>query len=414
MLRRSLFFATLLTATTALAGPINYDFRFDMRSTAWNSDATSSGNWANGYRMEMKTGRLDFQGKLHEQINYRLRLRFDRPAYGFATTSGTTTTVSTSLRDSLGSYIDFAFVEYKPNENFSFQGGRLFTDTYGYEGATTSPDIYVFTDAFTYRTSSLGFGAKSVTAPALGYLGGFRLAQKFDNHEAILMVLNLTSDQVQTSTSVTTASNTFMQNKGVLGLVYKGSFFDKMWRPIISYHFGDDPSLNNATASDLTLGTGKWTWIAFGNRIMLNETARVDLDYIVHTYKDNIQTDQMTSVAGTLVYPLGMWTPQLKVAMSDRLYSYTTGTAFTAPSYIAAGATSGKVKVMSTAATIEYKPVVEANFRLHLSYQMNSYTPDSNAKFATAAAGGVSPTFGTAYTNTEVVFGMRLLGDFLK
>lgn len=371
----------LMLSTPAMAGSISYDFRFDMRSTDWNEDATTASTaFGDGYRFEVKTGRVDFKGKLYESLDYRLRWRFDKPQV--ASTSTTTGTPATNLRDNVGDWIDLAYIQHKLSDQVSITVGKFASDMGGWENQTPSPDEYLFSEAFNDTTSGSAFGSyggSSLATKNTQYYAGAKVAGFFKGQELALHVANNQADSGAATPATTT---NFNQNKGWTGLVYKGKFFDDVWSPIVSYH----------TAEAAGTSQSKRTYIAFGNNIKTGDLA-IEADLISHAIADNASNEtKINAAAVQFGYSVGNLIPKLKLATADKTVSST--------------ALSTKAKITSGGLILEYKPKVDETFRYHVAFMMNDYIPDPTGNFGA----GVGKTI----SNKEIVAGVRITGDFLK
>ncbi len=189
MLRRSLALAALLTSTSAMAGSISYDFRFDNKSTTWNDDAAALGNptgatpttatVASNNRFELKTGRVDFKGKLSDQLEYRLRWRFDR-------------TQTVAGADAIGAHVDLASITHHAAENVGVTVGKYATEVGGWEGQAPG-DYYVLSETYSgFGKTNLGIatGSPTLTNASALYLSGVRVDYGMGDHSLALQLGN--------------------------------------------------------------------------------------------------------------------------------------------------------------------------------------------------------------------------------
>lgn len=366
MLRPILISSILLGASAALAGSMTYDFRFDMRSTDWSDKAADTGNFADGYRFEVKTGRVDFKGKLNEEVSYRLRWRFDKSQ-------------ANTIKDNVGAYVDHAHLVHQVNDTFAVTAGKFASEMGGAEATNPSPDEYLFSDAYNdVSVGSFGQAGTNLAIKNTLYYAGVKVAANFGDHEVAVHAAN--PDELASA-----SQNTFNQNKGYFGVVYKGKFFEETWNPILSYHTSD---VVGGTATE----GAKKTFIAFGNNIKVGDFA-IEADYLMNTFKNTPGADEsLTGMDVNVAYNMGALTPKFKYATSER-------------STKAAGGTAVKFKADGISLALEYKPT-EDKFRYHVAYNMNTYKPDAGQNLGAGA--------GETITNSELVAGVRLVGDFLK
>jgi len=404
MLRLGIACAALLTSTAAMAGSISYDFRFDFRSDAWDSQhtqASATPGVNNGYRFTVPVGRLDFKGKLDEALDYRLRMRFDN--FQNDPTNPTQTTNLTQM-------VDLAYVRHNINDMFNVTLGKFLSDMGGAEGIDSTADQYLFSDIYsdmsaaggTTSTKNGGVGTSGAMWTGTGMAiknsldyAGVKVAGVFGDHEVAIHYANATEDSYAPGTAAAAQSQyNVNNNQGWLAVVYKGKFFDNVWKPVLSYHVG--PSYLG------TAGPGaNRTYLAFGNWINVAGW-QIEADYLSNTYKDN-GTSTVSGFTGTLTgfdvqvgYDLGNWLPKLKYASAKKSVSSTL-----------AGGTTENVGSSAYGVVVEYKPKTENNFRYHLAYMNYTYTPDNSV----SVAGGPA---GQNLTDTQIIAGCRIDGDFLK
>ncbi|MGZ3802956.1 MAG: porin [Pseudobdellovibrionaceae bacterium] len=357
-----IFFSGLMTFANAQANTLSYDFRGDWQSYIYNSAA----GLPDYTRFYLKTGRLDFRGNLNDRISYELRWGFYKPAVDTGTTN--------SKRDSLNSSVEYAYVTDKMNEMFALSLGKVNSEIGGFEGATAGPDLYLVSPNYQHiavkTLSGANLGINQSGAANILYMSGAKGDLNFLDQHIYLMVLNNISDAVDTNTN-------FNQNRGLMGVTWKGSFLDKSLIGLLSYH---EASPQSATGDP----GNKHTFISAGAKYE-NPSWIGSLEYTTTSYKDGASgnKDDLSSKIAKFGYKLGEWTPRLEF--------------FTSEENIRIGPTVGTNKFVGYGAVLEYKPTSEI-FRYHLAY--NNIT--------------TKPISGADQTRTEVVLGARLLGDFLK
>ncbi|HEY8269309.1 MAG TPA: porin [Pseudobdellovibrionaceae bacterium] len=352
-----------LTAfASAHANTLNYDFRGDWQSYTYNTAA----GLPDSTRFYLKTGRLDFKGNLNDRFSYQLRWGFYKPAVD--------TGITNAKRDSLNSSVEYAYVTDKMSDLFALSLGKVNTEIGGLEGATAGPDLYLVSPNYQHTAvktlSGANIGINQSGASNILYMTGAKGDFNFLDQHIYVMVLNNIAD------SADPAGN-FNQNRGLMGLTWKGSFFDKALTGLASYHevspqsaTGDTGNKHNFISAGVKYDTSSWVG---------------SLEYTTTTYKDGASgnKDTLTSEIAKFGYKLDQWTPRLELFSSEE--------------EIGIGTTTGTNKFMGYGVVVEYKPTAE-NFRYHLAYNTISAKPIS----------------GDTQTRTEIVLGARLLGDFLK
>lgn len=368
-------------ADAAVAGNIIYDFRFDMRSANYTENAGAQ--FDDGYRYEVETGRIDFKGKLNDSVDYRLLWRFDRPQV--ASTNLTTGKPSTNLRDGIGDWVQLAYVQQRISDHFTITLGKFFSDMGGMENINPYPDEYLFSEVYNDATSGTAFGNYSALVGGVPYnlaivnsrsYAGIKLAANFSEGQEI--AIHFANNQDDTGTT----DQSFSQNKGWVGLVYKGKFFDEVWNPVVSLHSAEAAGTIHS----------KRSYAAIGNNIKIGDWA-IEGDLLANNVKDDLSNEvNIGAVSLQVGYNVGHLTPKFKLAESAKTVKTAT--------------TSTEAKINSAAVILEYKPKTEENFRYHVAYIMNDYRPDATVNFGAGA--------GTAISERELVMGLRIAGDFLK
>lgn len=340
--------ATVLGAS-AHAGTINLDLRADYNSTSYNEESTLP-SFSKYY---LKTGRLDFQTKVLEDLSARVRWAFNKDATQLKT-------------DSAQKSLEYAFLTHKMNDMFSLSVGRFNTDFGGFEGATSGADLYL-TSEFYSRTGPNGAlaGANLGTTNLL-YMTGVKGTFSFAEATQTLSVL-------ATNESNQEATTPLSQNTSLMGVVWKGAFMEKALSFNVSYHM-----MNAVPADD------KHTFMAVG--AMWNATpVSVTVDYLMAEKKLDAGTkDTLSSIVAKIAYSgMEQWTPRLELTSSEEKRE------------IGGEATD---KFMGMGLVLEYKPYAETNFRYHVAANQVTLKPET----------------GDDVIKQEVVVGARLMADFLK
>ncbi|MES3038024.1 MAG: porin [Bdellovibrionota bacterium] len=363
----------VLASSPAFAGKLLFDARLDGQGQTFNNEASSATLGHDNFRFMMKTARLDYQGNLNDKTNVRARAILN-------TTQGAVQT-----RDNLNGTVDLFFVNHKVQDNLELTAGKFSSDIGGWEHQLSSPDVYLFSAAYSGGSSDLNTTTRTLFAGRTGatigtftwastgttrYYTGAKLTHKVEGHELAIHTADLTADD-----NVGTTSS---QTRTLTGLVYKGSFSDKLIQPLLSYHEGFLP------------GGGSDAKVIFANaglRFNFDDNV-IDLDYLTNTFKSRTAVStggfkddaiRSTLLAWSKVY--GQWTPKVKLESSEML---------------AADQKIFDVKGYSVA--LEYRPEVEENFRYHVAYNAKEYAPIT----------------GSSLTMQEVVVGTRIAADILK
>lgn len=362
--------SALLVGTMAQAGSLEYDFRFDSDNTQWNSGADGSGGTGSattslkkdGTKFTVQTGRLDYKGKLNDDISYRLRARFNRDQDTVNTNSGTNST------------IDYASMTHKLQDNLSLTVGKFGSDMAGFEGATSGADIYFKSQAYRdldYKSGTT-FGTISSTNSDPGaryanvlFVTGAKLAYSYDNNEVAFTVAG-NSDATEN------------QTKPLAGLVWKGKYLDKALSAIVSYHTQSaDTSTSYEKYNLATLGlkydVGAWY-------------AQLDYDMFTYVNASKPKDDTTTSAVVEAGYKMD------KALLKAKLESSTVNTG---------AGTQAKYTYTGMGLAYEYKPYADTNFRYHVAYTTRTISSDATATYKDRG-------------ETHAIAGIRMVGDFLK
>lgn len=360
----SILLAALLTGPSAFAS-LNFDLRTDYRSVNYNDDAFGAASTNRSFStFNVKTGRLDYQGKLSDDISFRARIAFSKDA---------TVATSTSNDANLQKAVEFAYMNNKLTDSLVLTIGRYASDIGAFEGITTSADQYMTSAGYSGAGAAGALTGTatnvSATSPYL-YLTGVKLAYKMDEHEVSVMAAN--------PVVIVAAQSRLMS-----GLVYKGAFLDKALNFVASYHTLGVPTATLAKDDNLNfIGVGV-TYLIADNLI--------GVDSLMNTYKrsnlPDTRTENSATINVTYAYKgFETLTPMLK-------YSQTTETPDSA------NTPANKTVVTGTSAALEFRPNKDQMVRYHVAYSNLSDKVD-----------GTSITPG----QTEFLVGMRITADFLK
>lgn len=354
--------ATLMTtavAASAQAGSLNLDLRADYNSTTYNTESDLD----DSTKFQFKVGRLDYQGKVTDDLSFRVRLVFTKDA-----TLGTSPNTNP---DAAQSTLEYGYLAHRMSEMFTLTVGKFNTEFGGFEGSISGADRYLASEYYT-RTALVSTGSGRLSSYNLGtkdllYSTGVKATFTVENQQVHLMATN---EPVNT-TAVGPAST---QNSSLYGVAYKGIFAEKALTFGLSYHTMAGPIKDD-----------KHQFIAAG--VMWNSAPiMASADYLVAEFKQDAsgKKDTMTSVVAKLAYTgWEQWTPRLEFTSSEDKQEI-------------AGAITNKFT--GYGAVLEYKPYNDQTFRYHLAY--NNITE--------------KPQTGADLKRDEVVVGARLLADFLK
>ncbi len=342
-------FATILAMTpVAFAGSLNLDTRVDYQSINYNTEVGQP-NYSHFY---FKTGRLDYKGKVNDDLSFRVRWAFNKDSSG------------KSVRENTFSAVELGYITQKMSDVFSLSVGKYNTEFGGWEGATSSPDLYLTSEFYTGKgVNGSNLADTTLNASDLRYMTGAKAQFTFADQNIWLMTANADKDEVD-------GAGKFQQNYTMNGLAWKGGFLDKALNFAASYH------MMNRSEND------KYAFMAAGIKWDA-KPIYASLDYLVSAH-ETTGTDNLTSIVGKLAYT-GMenWIPRLEVTSSEEKQEI---------------GVNQTTKFMGYGAVLEYVPSTENVFRYHAAYNMTTEEP---------------PT-GNNKERTEFVVGARLMADFLK
>lgn len=362
----TLFGVLVASASAHAANTLGYDFRGDWQSVDYNDEAARP----DFTRFYLKTGRLYFKGSVNDRFSYDLRWGFYKPAVDTAAPAN-------SARDSLNSSVEYASITDKMSDWFSLTLGKVNAEIGGFEGASSGADLYMVSPYYQHsavkaldgKNVGINQSGSSNILYSSGAKGDFTFA---DTQHIYLMVLNNITDS--------TEGGSFNQNRGLLGITWKGGFMDKALTGLLSYHVvnpqnGDKDDQHQFMSAGVKYDDANWVG---------------SLEYNMTEYKDGAsgKKDSVFAAIAKFGYKLDAWTPRLEL--------------FTSEEKTETLAENGTNKFMGYGAVLEYKPTPE-NVRYHLA--VNNIT---SSPFATSTRSDKDQT------RMEIVLGARLYGDFLK
>lgn len=346
-MKKTLFALLLTMASTSFAGSLNLDMRADYSSTTYDNSTLSDSN-----RFYLKTGRLDYNGKVFEDVTFRVRWAFAKD----------TTVLKT---DNAQKALELAYLAHKLSDNFTLTLGRLNTEFGGFEGMNGSPDLYLTSEFYTHAGPNGPLPGNNLGTAALLYMTGIKATFNTESHVFHLLATNESTDE---------AATTMNQDAPMMGAVWRGNFFEKALGATLSYHTqkGD----NSGDRHQFYAAGLMWKGTDF----------MAVADYLVSSFKLDAtnETDTVTSIVGKIAY-LGWehWMPRLEITSSEEKHE--TGAA-------------EKNKYFGYGAVVEYYPYKEKNFRYQVAFNNIELKPET----------------GDRVTRQELIVGTRILADFLK
>lgn len=358
---------SFLVAGQVCMAALNFDMRVDMDSANYSESYTGKNDYS---AFIVHTGRVDWQGKLLDDLSFRFRPRFD-------TARNTTDGI-----DKLTMGIDLAYIQHKMG-SLNLTAGKLMTDVAIHENLMSSVDVYLRTEAL----NAISSGYKLLSNTSLNavypvkYMTGAKLAWSDEKNElAVLGVNNPEFDQADAS-----ASEVGGNKRLLYGVVYKGKFCDKSIQPVASFH---TTKLGGDTAKAET-DNAEVKYYAAGLKYDVTkyfatlDWGRVDVMNINDGGVGVDSTIDSLSIEGG--YRFEQWTARLKLEQS-KVEAMPTG--------------SGSVNqdIFGYAAAVEYRPFLGKNFRYHLVYSQKELQQS-----------GVDDK-----TETHIIAGFHILADFLQ
>ncbi|WP_413291730.1 porin [Bdellovibrio sp. HCB185ZH] len=364
------FFIAALATTTAVsaaqAGTLNFDARADYDTSTYTDSALQDSN-----KFYFKTIRLDYQGKVNEELSMRLRAAYNKNA-----------TQTAGAGDNSQTALEFAYLQHKMGD-MSLQLGKLGSEYGTLESQTSGADLYLTSQAYTKTGPNGNLQGLWLNTSSLLYVLGAKLAWNMTPDQSLSLVAFKTPDGSVTPTAPPPAatSNAMME-----GLIYKGAFMDKNFKVMASYHYGTGTPTKDTY--NLYSAGFNWTFASAWN---------LEVDYTASDFKRDATgaKDSIWSAIGKLAYTgWENWTPRLELINSSEKVE-TSATA----------ANNGTNKFMGYGAVLEYKPMADTNFRYHIAYSNTTEefsdrtAPATNAKDAKV---------------DQITIGARMNADFLK
>ncbi|WP_413583342.1 porin [Bdellovibrio sp. HCB288] len=360
--------ATTTAVSAANAGSINFDARADYDSKTYEDSTQKDGS-----QFYFKTVRLDYQGKATEDLSFRLRAAYNKAG-----------TQSTGAGDNSQTALEFAYLTHKMGDMFSLQVGKLGSEYGAIESQTSGADLYLTSQAYTKTGPNGNLNGEYLSTSSLLYVMGAKaILNMTPDQNLSLVVFKTPNSSVAAPTGSTPIAPAQADSNAMMeGLIYKGLFMDKNLRIMASYHMGTGyvPS----TDDKYTLYSAGVTY-NFGGMVL----AGVDYTNSAYERDGDGAKDSIYSIIGKVAFTgWEQWTPRLEVITSEEKVE-TSATA----------ANNGTNKFMGYGAVLEFKPIVDTNFRYHIAY---SNTTEE------LAAGGNDPKV------DQITVGARWNADFLK
>lgn len=341
----------LLTSFVVRAGNINFDFRYESDSSSYNTAAkAASASNVSATNLKMKTGRVDFKGKVNEDLSYRLRWRFDKD---YGTSSNMT---SNNKTDGFTNHVDYAYLAHKLLPELTMTLGKFGSEIGGFEGNTPASDIYLQSQVY----------AKIL--PSFIYVSGGKLSYNLGQHDMSLLVLNQSE------------TNTAEQSKLTYGLTYKAQFLENKEMTLLLSYLNDEKQ-------SLTDDAKKMTGVTSIGIKYEPKPYYLSIDYLIfeqknQTVKDN--KDNWNSIVADFGYDFDGIQPKFKYEISQ--YKAETAGVSTTTKYD--GVTLG----------LEYKPIHQENFRYHMMVTQLT----------------TKPAAGDSLFEQHFIVGTKITADFLK
>lgn len=166
-----------LLITTALLGTFSYqssasevkispEIRVDLRSQTVKEEGTDSETSTN---FRLARGRLNFRGKVNEQLSYRLRIRMSR----FSRDDGADSGVSQA--------VDYAYIDAKLSDAFKLRLGKMFVPSGAQENYYSGMDQYFYS-----RLYNGDYDVLALPGYSMGIAGVF----EFGDHSLQLTLIN--------------------------------------------------------------------------------------------------------------------------------------------------------------------------------------------------------------------------------
>jgi hypothetical protein len=363
------FFLAALATTTAVsaaqAGSVNFDARADYDTSTYTDSTLRDSN-----KFYFKTIRVDYQGKVNEDLSFRLRAAYNKDG-----TSGGTN--GSAAGDNSQTALEFAYLAHKMGD-FTLQIGKIGSEYGTFESQTSGADLYLTSQAYTKSGPNGALVGRYLSSSNLLYVTGAKAIYNFTPDQNLSLVAFKTPEAAAGTAAppAIATSNAMME-----GLIYKGAFMDKTFKVMASYHMGS----GNPTADKYELASAgiNWTFASAWN---------LEVDYTTSSFKVDVtgKKDSIWSAIGKLAYTgWEQWTPRLEIITSEETLETQ-----------ALGTNNGTNKFMGYGAVVEFKPVAETNFRYHLAY--------SNTTEQLLQSGSKDAKV------DQITIGARMNADFLK
>ena len=375
---KKFLFATLATTTmvsAAHAGSLNFDARADYDTSTYEGSTQKDSN-----KFYFKTIRLNYEGKVNEELSFRLRGAYNKDANYFTSSTAATNpgTKVSGTGDNTQPALEFAYITHKMNDWFSLQVGKIGSEYGAIESTTSGADLYLTSQAYTKVGPNGNLNGLYLGTTSLLYVVGAKAIFTITPDQNISLVVFKTPEA---STGATAPAAQATTNASMQGLIYKGAFLDKSLKVMASYHQGSGAT----TADKYELASAGFTWAFAG-------TLLAGIDYTTSSFKADAsdKKDSIYSVIGKIAYTgWEQWTPRLEIVSSEeKVETNSTAT------------NNGTNKFLGYGAVVEYKPITDANFRYHVAY---SHTTEELA----------DSTKNDAKVD-QITVGARLYADFLK
>ena len=331
------------------AGSLLFDSRIDYNSTTYNDDA----GLPNFSKFYLKTGRLDYQGQVKEDLTYRARIAFNKNP-------------QPSARDSTGAAVEYAYIQQKFSDMFALSIGKNNTEIGGFEQETSGADIYLASESYNHTGPGGDLLGQNLATGDVYYMTGLKGIFTFGDQKLFAVITNPESDH--------TNGTDFDQNYNLYNLTWLGNFVDKTLAVRVNYGQLAGPSEDDMN-----------TFIGAG--LQLNsQPMLITFDYLLTEFKEGASSDKdrLQSIILKLAYTgWEQWVPRLEFSSSEEKRE------------IGASETN---KFLGLGGVVEYVPFKDSVFRYHAA--VTTYTEE--------------PETGGDKTKTEIVVGTRLLADFLK
>ncbi len=344
----------LAGASISSAANLSLELRSDLTSVSYNEAAmAASANSKNNYQFNLHSLKVDGKGSLNEALSYRLKLVLNKTA------------VTAKKRETGNDWTELAYLNNKVNDLLSVTAGKFNSDVGGYEGMTSSSDLYLTSAAYSQITN-------------LKYHTGLKaILQLGDDHNVSIQVANQEYDSL--------SGTGLDQNRSVVGSVYKGNFMDKSLKPVLSY-FSSPQSTGTVASTGATTDSSKYAYTNLGLRY--EGIVALDLDYGMIAKKETSAATTGQDWGNTVLkvsYKMDSFLPSLKWYGSTKTDKVS-------------GIADVKTEYDGIELAVEYKPVAEQNMRYHLAYMVTS----------------TKPATGDKQSATTMIAGFKMTPDFMK